>query len=962
MALVTVCHARGRSPPSASNSDTMDDSELPRLETALGDRYRVTRRLGSGGMATVYLAQDVKHNRNVAIKVLKPDLAAFLGPERFRREIEIAARLNHPHILPLIDSGQTESLLYYVMPFIEGDSLRGSLAREKQLPIERALRVTEQVASALEYAHRQGILHRDIKPDNILLHEGEALISDFGIARVARSAGEAHLTETGIGIGTPEYMSPEQGTGESEVDARTDVYSLACVLYELLVGEPPYTGPTPRAVLIKCLSAPVPSARQFRDAVPAAVDAALKRAMAKSPVDRFDSVSNFVQALRAAEAKPTNLPAPPTPLVGRERELTEAGALVRAHRLVTLTGPGGSGKTRLAIQLASRSVDHFPDGTYWVSLQALRDPALVEGAIKASLGTDGDLVGHIGQKRVLLLLDNFEQVIDAAVTVSALLADTPNASCLVTSREPLQLDAEHRYPVEPLADPDAATLFAQRAKAVVPDFQATPAVTEICRRLDGLPLAIELAAARVALLDPNELLARLERRLPLLASHSRDAPSRQRTLRSAIKWSDELLTTDEQALFRRLAVFGGPFTLGAAEAICDADLDRLESLVVKSLVRRWGSGRFGMLETIREYALERLDESPFAEDAHRRHATFFLRVAESAALSAGKIRHGGFQLSIALVEQDNLRTALAWALASGSIELGLDIAAAMEMFWVTQDPREGMRWFSALFEHPGAGSANADTRAHALRAFGSATDIAGDDEAAARLYERSLALFEELDDALGRAALLHRLGIQAMRRGELALAGELVEASHDIRSRHGDLWGQAQTTGTMGAIARDLGDPEKAHELLRRSVALAREASGFGWWEGGMLAELAMLALLANRLDDAEALALDSLSLAEVSHDRPGRVFDVGIFATIAAQRGDAALAGRLWGAIENEQAGAPLGGWRRHREQCHVRVRTAAGPDFDRGYSEGRNLTLDEAVALALDSIRQRATSPVSG
>ncbi|MBW8838496.1 MAG: serine/threonine protein kinase, partial [Gemmatimonadetes bacterium] len=323
----------------------MDDGELLRLQIALGDRYHVKRRLGSGGMATVYLAGDVKHNRDVAIKVLKPDLAAFLGPERFRREIEIAARLNHPHILPLIDSGQTESLLYYIMPYIEGDSLRGSLAREKQLPIERALRVTEQVAAALEYAHRQGILHRDIKPDNILLHEGEALVSDFGIARVLYSAGDAHLTETGIGIGTPEYMSPEQGTGDCEVDARSDLYSLACVLYELLVGEPPYTGPTPRAVLIKCLSAPVPSARQFRDAVPAAVDAALKRALAKSPVDRFASVSEFVQALRAIEAKPTNLPAPPTPLVGRDREIMEAGALVRAHRLVTLTGPGGSGKT-----------------------------------------------------------------------------------------------------------------------------------------------------------------------------------------------------------------------------------------------------------------------------------------------------------------------------------------------------------------------------------------------------------------------------------------------------------------------------------------------------------------------------------------------------------------------------------------------------------------------------------------
>jgi non-specific serine/threonine protein kinase len=943
----------------------VDESGLLELRDAVADRYRVERRLGSGGMATVYLAEDVKHNRNVAIKVLRPDLTAILGPERFRREIEIAARLSHPHIIALIDSGEIRSdtarserpsLLYYVMPYVAGDSLRVLLRREKRLPVEQALRLVEQVASALDYAHRQGVLHRDVKPENVLLHEGEALVSDFGIALVRQSVDDARLTATGVGIGTPEYMSPEQATGEREVDARSDVYSLACVLYELLVGEPPHTGPTPGAVLVKCLSSPVPSARRLRVEVPMSVDTALQRALARVPTERFDTIAEFSRALRAPSRRPTNLPIPATPLVGRERELNEAGALVRAHRLLTLTGPGGSGKTRLSIQIAAQAAEDFPDGVFWVPLQAIRDPALVEGAIKASLGTDDDLVAHVGTKRLLLLLDNFEQVIDASGTAAALITGTPNATVLITSREPLLLEAEHRYPVEPLPDSDATALFAQRAQAVVPEFRPTPAVKEICRRLDGLPLAIELAAARVALLDPDELLARLDRRLPLLASQSRDAPSRQRTLRSAIKWSDELLTPDEQTLFRRLAVFAGTFTLKAAEEVCDATLDSLESLVVKSLVRRSGGGRFGMLETIREYALERLEESPMAMEMHRRHAAFYLLLAESATLNAGTISSGGFRIPIVVAEQDNVRAALAWALASGSVEFGLQIAAATELFWVTQDPREGMRWFSALFEQPGVAAVGTLIRAHALRAFGSCTDVAGHDEAATRLYEQSLAVFDALGDAKGRAVLLHRLGIQAMRRGELTLARTLVEESHEIHSRNEDPWGQAQTTGTMGAIARDAGDVDGAHDFLETSLKFARKAGGFGWWEGGMLAELAMLALHEERVDEAEAYAVQSVRLAAESRDRPGRVFNVGIFATIAAERGDATLAGRLWGAIENEDAGAPLGGWRRHREACQLRLRAISGLAFDRARVAGRALTLEDAVSMALDTASRDA------
>jgi len=642
----------------------------------------------------------------------------------------------------------------------------------------------------------------------------------------------------------------------------------------------------------------------------------------------------------------TNLPIQPTPIVGRERELEEAGALVRSHRLLTLTGPGGSGKTRLALQLAAETIEAFPDGVFWVPLQALRDPALVEGAIGTSVGADDGLIEYVGNRLLLVLLDNFEQVIEAAPTISSLLAGTPNTKVLVTSREPLQVESEHRYPIEPLPEDDAEVLFVERARAVAPGFRPAAAVGEICRRLDGLPLAIELAAARVALLNPDELLARLDQRLPLLASRSRDAPARQRTLRATIEWSCELLEPDEQELFRRLAVFRGSFSLDAAEAVCDADLDALESLVVKNLVRRWGSGRLGMLDTIREYAVELLDAAPDADEVYRRHAEHFLSVAEEANLNAGT---GGQRLDIAMPEQDNFRGALAWALRSESIALGLEIATALEALWVADDPNEGIRWFERLFERSEAESVSQSLRAEGLRAYGSSLHLAGRHASAEEVWAQSLQLFEQLEDEHGRAVLLHRLGISAMLRGELEQARELVEISDEIHQRTGDVWGRAQTIGTLGAIGRDEGDERGALDLVRESAALAREA-GVPWWESGALAELACLSLNAGLIEEGEARARESLAIAHELRDRPGRIFGVGILARVAAERGQSERAGLLWGAIEDEEAGAPLGGWRRHRERCEGRVRELAGPEFDRGRAEGRALTLDDAVSIALE------------
>ncbi len=280
----------------------MADS-LDRLKTALADRYTIVEEVGAGGMATVYLAEDLKHHRKVAVKVLRPDLAAALGPERFLREIEIAANLTHPHIVPLYDSGEAEGFLYYVMPYVEGESLRDRLNREKQLPIHDALKIAGEVADALGSAHRHDVIHRDIKPENVLLEEGHAVVADFGIARAVDAAGGTKLTETGIALGTPHYMSPEQATGSADLDGRSDIYSLACMVYEMLVGEPPYVGSTAQVVIAKRFSDPVPSARRLRDSIPASVDSAIKRALAKAPTDRFTDMREFATSLAAKQAE-----------------------------------------------------------------------------------------------------------------------------------------------------------------------------------------------------------------------------------------------------------------------------------------------------------------------------------------------------------------------------------------------------------------------------------------------------------------------------------------------------------------------------------------------------------------------------------------------------------------------------------------------------------------------------------
>ena len=642
----------------------------------------------------------------------------------------------------------------------------------------------------------------------------------------------------------------------------------------------------------------------------------------------------------------TNLPVTRTPLIGRERELAELADALKNHRLVTMVGPGGTGKTRLSLQVAADAVESFEGGVWWVPLAAVTDPQTVETAIATTLHADGPLVAHLRTQQVLLLLDNFEQIVAAAPLISAVLEGAPKVKMLVTSREPLRIQGEHRYGVEPLEPQDAAALFVERARYIVPTFEHSVAVENVCRRLDGLPLAIELAAARVGVMTVDELLGRLDRALPLLTSGQRDAPDRQRTLRATIDWSHSLLNDAERDLFAKLAVFAGGFTLEAAESVCGSDLDTLQSLVDKSLVRRrWDSNRFLMLDTVREFAVEQLAKSPSQERLRQDHAQYFLSVAVSTNLSADKFE-GGTRIDRALADLQNFRVAIEWTLRAGEIALGLQIATALENLWVSNDPREAIHWFSALF-------AKADEepnliRGRALRAYGGASDIAGDQPEARKLYEASLAVFEALDDDDGRARLLHRVALNAVRRGDLDLATKLAEESLALHRRVGNRFGEGEAIAALGAIARDRGDIARASEQLERSAEIAREV-GIVWWEQGMLAEMAALDLAAGRVAEGAARARQALEIAARIRDRGGRVFGVGLLARVAAELGEERRAGQLWGAIESEVVGAPNGGWIRHRGENEARILALAGPEFESGRAEGRGWSLDEAVTVAL-------------
>ena len=639
----------------------------------------------------------------------------------------------------------------------------------------------------------------------------------------------------------------------------------------------------------------------------------------------------------------TNLPIQPTALVGRERELARAGALLREHRLVTLTGAGGAGKTRLALQLAADALEDFPQGVFWVSLQAVEDADLVMPTIAQVLGATDRLADFVADKRLLLLLDNLEQVVDAAPALAELVSQTASAKLLVTSREPLRVAGEHRYAVEPLRQSDAVTLFLERGRAIDPGLEPTPAVSEICRRLDGLPLAIELAAARLALLSPGELLARLERALPLLTAGARGAPARQRTLRATIDWSHGLLDQDEQSLFRRLAVFAS-FTLDAVESVCDATLDTLQSLVDMSLVRRWGSGRLGMLETVHEYAEERLAESGDADAVRRRHAEYCLAFAESANLAHDSV---GEQLhELVQPEQANFRRALAWAVERTEVELGLRLVYALELFWYARDPFEGRRWLEALLAV--GGELSPEERARALLVQGGLIFLAGEFERGTALFHQSLALYRQLEDEAETAQVLDRLAHSALAAGDYPRAIALAQESLELHRRAGSRWGEVAALSARSEAEWHAGDRSLAFQLMREGAAAAGE-SHFDWWQANCLGSLSEWSTELGRLDEAERYGLQALEIGHRVGYRISTVYLLALLARIAGETGRLERAGLLWGALEAEEERAVVGQWEAERDAYAASVLAHAGPEFERGRQTGRSLPLDSAIDEAL-------------
>jgi predicted ATPase/class 3 adenylate cyclase/tetratricopeptide (TPR) repeat protein/DNA-binding XRE family transcriptional regulator len=652
--------------------------------------------------------------------------------------------------------------------------------------------------------------------------------------------------------------------------------------------------------------------------------------------------------LRGLGAHPNNIPVQSAPLIGREREMAAIVALLRQSdvRLLTLSGPGGTGKTRLALQVATELLDSFADGVYFVDLAPISDSSLVISAITQAIGLTEQggqslleqLHTYLRDKQLLLVLDNFEQIVDAAPQLAELLATAPQLNVLVTSRMPLHLRGEQEYRVAPLALPDlrqlppsealtqypAVALFIQRVRNVTPGFHVTDAtaavIAEICCRLDGLPLAIELAAAWIKLFPPQALLGRLGKRLAVLTGGARDLPARQRTLRDTIAWSYHLLDVSEQQLFRRLAVFAGGCTLEAIVAVCAGDghfamnvVDGVFSLVDKSLLRRAedvdGEPRFVMLETIREYALETLLEHEEIVMVRQRHMCFFLNLAETAEPEL----HGANQrtwLKRLDREHDNMRSALGWSLeardfrregvdvgdssdlshhANDTTELGLRLAGALCWFWLLHGYyTEGRRWLHGV--STGVNQAPTALRAKVCSGEGTLAFAQGDCDQAAVFHEHALALYQELDNQHGIAFALNNLGAQAGQKGDMSRAALFYTQSLTLSQAIGNRWLMAFALNNLGDVAREQGDVDQAVARYQESLALCREL-GDQWIITVLLHNLGEVMQDQGKNEEAMSLYEESLALSREWGYKWVSAYTFGKLGQIALVLGDIARA-----------------------------------------------------------------------
>src|SRR5436190_5011416 len=768
------------------------------------------------------------------------------------------------------------------MELIEGKTLRELLVASL-LPMRKAIEIAAQVADGLAKAHEAGIAHRDLKPENLMVSDdGFVKILDFGLAKLASTSGElsdtgtlsASQTQPGVILGTVQYMSPEQASG-GQLDFRSDQFSFGLVLYEMVTGKRAFPRSTAAETLVAILREQAePIGVQNPDA-PAPLCWAIERCLAKEPDKRYVSTRDLARELAAirdrfsekpvkqVEPRPTNIPVQRTRFVGREKEVAAAKELLLRQdvRLVTVTGPGGIGKTRLAVEVASGLVDRFPGGIHFVPLSPLSDPGFIASVIVQTLGireTGGQSPLEILKKNLqdslrapmLLLLDNFEHLIQAAPTVAELLAIAPNLKILVTSRAALHVYGEHEFPVPALAVPDsrsmppvevlsqypAVALFVQRAVAAKPDFELNRenalAVTEICARLDGLPLSIELAAARVKVLSPASMRTRLASRLQLLTGGARDLPTRQQYPRGAIDWSYDLLNAAEQKLFRRLSVFVGGCNLEGAEAVCDTkgdlDLDLLDgmaSMVDKSLLQQVeqanGESRFVMLETIREYALEKLEASGEKASSKRSHAAYCLGMAEEEGPEQSGVDTAEWLEHFAL-EHDNFRAGLDWLTETGDAEWGLRLATALFRFCEIREYfAEGRDRLGRLLKLAGA-EVPTKARMRALFAAGVLAGEQGDYAPAETLISESRDIAHHFGDKTGIAVSLNALAVFARDRGDVATAHTLFEESLLLWRELGDQRAVARALSNLANVVKLQGAYSFAHALYGECISIFR--------------------------------------------------------------------------------------------------------------------------------------------
>ncbi len=834
------------------------------IEIAKGGKigpYELIGEVGRGGMGVVYLAHDPRLQRKVALKFLPGKLRSDpVAEQRFFIEARAASALDHANICTIYDIGETDDdRLYLAMAYYEGETAAQMLAAEP-LELNLALDIALQAARGLACAHEAGIIHRDIKPGNLFVTKSQSVkILDFGIAKLGDSE------DPSARIGTVVYMSPEQLLGQ-EVSAATDLWALGVSLYEMLSGRRPFHAEHESVLFYDIVHEPHRPLVELRTDLPLPVSDLVDRLLAKRPADRVASAGRLIDELealteprRGSHAAPIRVPTPLNSFIGRDTEMDEIQRSLAAGRLLTLTGPGGAGKTRLAIEMGRRQGEGFPDGALFVPLAAVREPRLLAAAIASELGVPETaamdaferLREALAGKRLLLILDNFEQVLEGAPIVAELLAELPHLKILVTSRGPLRLSGEREYPVNPLPLPQTSSLdadalsrnpsvalFVERAQAAKPDFKLTPknaaAVAAICERLDGLPLAIELAAVRIRMFSPEGLLVKLRRRLDVLRGGIRDLPGRHQALREAIEWSYELLTPQQQCVFQSLAVFSGGASLEAIETVCreqveDEDVaDIAAALIDQSLVRRaenpTGEVRLGMLETIREFALERLAAAGNLERAEQRHLDWFLSLAENAEPQLTGVDQAAW-LDRLDEEHDNLRAALDRSMAARDAEQALRLVAALWRFWVSRGHiGEGRRRVDELLALPLEG-ADPGLRARALHGVATLVHYRGENVRAKTLFAECLALWRSAGDASGLATALNSLAWLNCELSRYPAARSLSEEALAQHTELGDARGQAVALNNLGWTASFQGDFAAAHSYFGRSLELRRKAA-----------------------------------------------------------------------------------------------------------------------------------------